>query len=69
MTYDVVLGKGVNTANDSTARAISQSVSYLREAYWRIHKHHIIPPRAATWETNNDNNNINDNDNDNDDNG
>lgn len=65
MAYDVVLGKGVNTANDSTARAISQSVAYLREAYWRVHKHHIIPPKAATWESNcngeNDNNNGNDN--------
>ncbi|CAJ1010064.1 putative 16S rRNA methyltransferase RsmB/F [Leishmania naiffi] len=46
MAYDVVLGKGVNTHNDSTARAITQSASYLREAYWQVHKHHIIPPRS-----------------------
>ncbi|GET90097.1 hypothetical protein, conserved [Leishmania tarentolae] len=45
MAYDVVLGKGVNTHNDSTARAVTQSASYLREAYWQVRKHHVIPPR------------------------
>ncbi|CCW62319.1 unnamed protein product [Phytomonas sp. EM1] len=48
MVYDTVLGKGVNTKTDSTARAIQSSASYLREAYWQVHKHHIIPPRAGT---------------------
>lgn len=47
MAYDVVLGKGVSTNNDTTARAITQSSSYLREAYWQVHKHHVIPPRAG----------------------
>ncbi|KAK7194776.1 NOL1/NOP2/sun family [Novymonas esmeraldas] len=46
MAYDVVLGKGVNTHNDTTARAVTQSASYLREAYWQVHKHHIIPART-----------------------
>ncbi|CAJ1990329.1 NOL1/NOP2/sun family [Leishmania donovani] len=46
MAYDVVLGKGVNTHNDSTARAVTQSASYLREAYWQVRKHHVIPPRS-----------------------
>lgn len=51
MTYDVVLGKGVNTHNDSTARAVTQSSSYLREAYWQVYKHHVIPPRNnEKWE-------------------
>lgn len=45
MAYDVVLGKGVNTKLDSTARAVQESASYLREAYWQVHKHHIIAPR------------------------
>ncbi|KAG5500503.1 hypothetical protein JKF63_03597 [Porcisia hertigi] len=61
MAYDVVLGKGVNTHNDSTARAVTQSASYLREAYWQVHKHHVIPPRniekfpeAAAVETGSD---------------
>ncbi|CAG9577284.1 conserved hypothetical protein [Leishmania major strain Friedlin] len=47
MAYDVVLGKGVNTHNDSTARAVSHSASYLREAYWQVRKHHVIPPRSS----------------------
>ncbi|KAG5475091.1 hypothetical protein CUR178_04541 [Leishmania enriettii] len=46
MAYDVVLGKGVNTHNDSTARAVTQSASYLREAYWQVCKHHAILPRS-----------------------
>lgn len=46
MAYDVVLGKGVNTHNDSTARAVMQSAPYLREAYWKVCKHHVIPPRS-----------------------
>lgn len=51
MAYDVVLGKGVNTNNDSTARAVAQSASFLREAYWQVHKHHVIPPRNnEKWE-------------------
>ncbi|KPA85287.1 hypothetical protein ABB37_01628 [Leptomonas pyrrhocoris] len=51
MAYDVVLGKGVNTNNDSTARAVTQSASFLREAYWQVHKHHVIPPRSnEKWE-------------------
>ncbi|KPI89461.1 hypothetical protein ABL78_1425 [Leptomonas seymouri] len=51
MTYDVVLGKGVNTNNDTTARAVTQSASYLREAYWQVYKHHVIPPRNnERWE-------------------
>ncbi|KAG5474418.1 hypothetical protein LSCM1_03200 [Leishmania martiniquensis] len=51
MTYDVVLGKGVNTHNDSTARAVTQSASYLRDAYWQVRKHHAIPPRSnENWE-------------------
>ncbi|CCW68654.1 unnamed protein product [Phytomonas sp. Hart1] len=48
MAYDTVLGKGVNTKRDSTATAIQSSASYLREAYWQVHKHHHIPPRAGT---------------------
>lgn len=51
MAYDVVLGKGVNTNNDSTARAVTLSASYLRDAYWRVYKHHVIPPRShEKWE-------------------
>ncbi|KAG8342135.1 hypothetical protein TRVL_07036 [Trypanosoma vivax] len=47
MAYDVVLGRGVNTNRDSTAQAIQKSAPYLREAYGRVKKHHIIPPRAG----------------------
>lgn len=46
MCYDQVIGKGVNTNNDTTARAIRQSSAYLREAYWRVEKHHVVPPRV-----------------------
>lgn len=46
MCYDQVIGKGVNTNNDTTARAIRESSAYLREAYWRVEKHHVIPPRV-----------------------
>eukprot|EP00796_Vickermania_ingenoplastis_P008251 gene8251-5772_t len=46
MAYDQVVGKGVNTSNDTTARAIQESSAYLREAYWRVEKHHTIPPRV-----------------------
>ncbi|RHW68274.1 NOL1/NOP2/sun family [Trypanosoma brucei equiperdum] len=47
MAYDAVLGKGVNTNRDTTAQAIQKSVSYLQEAYERVKKHHVIPPRAG----------------------
>lgn len=46
MTYDVVLGKGLNTNRDLTAQAIQKSAPYLREAYWNVKKHHVIPPRV-----------------------
>ncbi|ESL11696.1 hypothetical protein TRSC58_00547 [Trypanosoma rangeli SC58] len=46
MTYDVVLGKGLNTNRDTTAQAIQKSAPYLRESYWHVKKHHVIPPRA-----------------------
>lgn len=46
MAYDQVIGKGVNTNNDSTARGIRESSAYLREAYWNVEKHHAIPPRV-----------------------
>ncbi|EKF38445.1 hypothetical protein MOQ_001347 [Trypanosoma cruzi marinkellei] len=46
MAYDVVLGKGLNTNRDTTAQAIKKSAPYLREAYWHVKKHHVIPPRA-----------------------
>ncbi|RNF27512.1 putative RNA methyltransferase [Trypanosoma conorhini] len=46
MAYDVVLGKGLNTNRDTTAQAIQKSAPYLREAYWHVKKHHVIPPRA-----------------------
>lgn len=46
MAYDVVLGKGVHTNSDTTARAVTASASYLREAYWKVYKHHTIPPRT-----------------------
>jgi putative methyltransferase len=45
LAYDEVLGKRVKTKTDATARAISQSGPYLREAYHRVKKHHVIVPR------------------------
>nr|CCC95493.1 unnamed protein product [Trypanosoma congolense IL3000] len=49
MAYDAVLGKGVNTNRDTTAQAIQRSLPYLREAYQRVVKHHIIPSRAGEF--------------------
>lgn len=50
LCYDQVVGKGVNTNNDTTARAIRESSAFLREAYWRVEKHHVIPPKTAARE-------------------
>jgi putative methyltransferase len=47
LAFDEVIGKGINTKADTTARAISQSGSYLREAYFRVKKHHVIAPREV----------------------
>ncbi len=52
LAYDIVIGRGVNTYNDTTAKAIQNSASFLREAYERVKKHHIIAPRQKqeSWE-------------------
>jgi putative methyltransferase len=47
LAFDEVIGKGINTKADSTAQAISQSGSFLREAYFRVKKHHVIVPREV----------------------
>lgn len=47
LSYDQVIGKGVNTNSDTTARAIRESSTYLRDAYWNVEKHHVIAPRAT----------------------
>lgn len=46
LAYDCVIGKGINTKNNSTAVAVDQSGPYLRDAYERVRAHHIIVPRV-----------------------
>lgn len=47
LSYDQVIGKGVNTKNDTTARAIVEASAYLRDAYWKVEKHHVVAPRVT----------------------
>lgn len=46
LCYDTVVGKGVKTRADSTAIAIEKSAPYLREAFDRVRKHHVVAPRT-----------------------
>ena len=54
LAYDEVIGKGINTRADTTAQAISKSGPYLREAYYRVKKHHNIIPRRSAAADNED---------------
>ncbi|EPY22919.1 methyltransferase [Strigomonas culicis] len=52
MAYDAVIGKGVNTKNDTTARAVADSVKYLRDAYAQVRRrHHIVPRSSESMDT------------------